>query len=32
MECAVVLGKRGYDVHLVDGGSALGDDWVDVSR
>ena len=32
MECAVVLGKRGYDVHLVDSASDLGGHWRDVSR
>ena len=32
MECAVVLGKRGYDVHLVDSSSELGGHWKDVAR
>lgn len=32
MECAVVLGKRGYDVHLVDAAKELGGHWKDVVR
>ncbi len=32
MECAVVLGKRGYDVHLQDKSSELGGHWKDVVR
>ena len=32
MECAVVLGKRGYDVHLVDQADELGGHWRDVTR
>src|SRR5262249_55640708 len=32
MECAVVLGKRGYDVHLRDKSPDLGGYWKDVVR
>ncbi|MFT4118813.1 FAD-dependent oxidoreductase [Bradyrhizobium sp.] len=32
MECAVVLGKRGYDVHLRDKSPDLGGHWKDVIR
>ncbi len=32
MECAVVLGKRGYDVHLQDKSPELGGHWKDVVR
>jgi dimethylamine/trimethylamine dehydrogenase len=32
MECAIVLGKRGYDVHLRDAESELGGHWKGVAR
>ena len=32
MECARVLGMRGYDVHLREAGDALGGHWKDVVR
>jgi dimethylamine/trimethylamine dehydrogenase len=32
MECAIVLGKRGYDVHLREAQSELGGHWKDVAR
>jgi dimethylamine/trimethylamine dehydrogenase len=32
MECAIVLGKRGYDVHLRDEEADLGGHWKDVVR
>jgi dimethylamine/trimethylamine dehydrogenase len=32
MECAITLGKRGYDVHLRDMASELGGHWKDVIR
>jgi dimethylamine/trimethylamine dehydrogenase len=32
MECAIVLGKRGYDVHLRDEQADLGGHWKDVVR
>ena len=32
MECARVLGERGYDVHLREAESALGGLWKDVAR
>ena len=32
MECAIVLGKRGYDVHLREAEGELGGHWKDVAR
>jgi dimethylamine/trimethylamine dehydrogenase len=32
MECAIVLGKRGYDVHLREAETELGGHWRDVAR
>ena len=32
MECAIVLGKRGYDVHLREAEAELGGHWRDVAR
>ena len=32
LECAVTLGKRGYDVHLRDMAPELGGHWKDVAR
>ena len=32
MECAIVLGKRGYDVHLREAEAELGGYWRDVAR
>jgi dimethylamine/trimethylamine dehydrogenase len=32
MECAMVLGKRGYDVHLREADKQLGGHWKNVSR
>ncbi|MGI9386194.1 MAG: FAD-dependent oxidoreductase, partial [Methyloligellaceae bacterium] len=32
MECAIVLGKRGYDVHLREAEGELGGHWKEVAR